>query len=91
MALHIKNPRVETLARELSALTGESLTVAIQRALEERLERLIGPTCEPDVVETLLEIGRRCSALPDLDSHHRDEILGDDEAGACRRPAVHKD
>ncbi len=82
MALHIKNPRVETLARELSARTGESLTMVIRRALEERLERLLGRTSEPDVFETLLAISRRCSALPDLDSRQANEILGYDEAGA---------
>ena len=91
MVLHIDSPRVETLARELSVLTGEDLTAAIQRALEERLERLVGQTCEPDIVETLLEISRRCSALPDLDSRQGDDILGYDEVEAFRKPAVHKD
>ena len=41
MALNIKNPAAEKLAREVAGQTGESLTEAIQRSLEERLERLI--------------------------------------------------
>ena len=40
MALNIKNPEVEKLASEVSALTGESKTQAIRKALEERKARL---------------------------------------------------
>ena len=40
MGLNIKNEKVERLAREVAAETGESLTSAIQHALEERLLRL---------------------------------------------------
>lgn len=39
MAMNIKNPETERLARELAKRTGESLTVAITIALKERLER----------------------------------------------------
>ncbi len=40
MALNIKNSRVESLATEISEITGESKTEAIRRALEERKQRL---------------------------------------------------
>jgi antitoxin VapB len=40
MALHIKNPEVEKLLAAVTAITGESKTEAIRRALEERRERL---------------------------------------------------
>jgi antitoxin VapB len=40
MALNIKNPEVDKLASEIAALTGESKTEAIRRALEERRQRL---------------------------------------------------
>jgi antitoxin VapB len=40
MGMNIKNPTVERLAKELAAETGETMTSAIQVALEERLERL---------------------------------------------------
>jgi antitoxin VapB len=40
MALSIKNPEVERLAEELAAVTGETKTEAIRRALEERRQRL---------------------------------------------------
>jgi antitoxin VapB len=76
MALSIKNVRAEQLAREVAAVSGDTLTQAVLRALEERLERLKGRRNTPDLVETLLTISNRCGALPDLDSRSADEILG---------------
>lgn len=40
MSLNIKNPEVEKLAKEIAALTGESKTEAIRKALEERRQHL---------------------------------------------------
>ncbi len=40
MALNIKNAQVERLAEEIVALTGETKTEAIRRALEDRRARL---------------------------------------------------
>ena len=40
MALNIKNPEVERLAAEVSAITGESKTEAVRQALSERYQRL---------------------------------------------------
>ena len=39
MAISIKDPETDRLARALAAATGESLTEAIRRALQDRLER----------------------------------------------------
>ena len=39
MALYIRSERVDRLARELAAATGESITKAVGEALKERLER----------------------------------------------------
>lgn len=84
MALSIKNDHAERLARQLAAETGESLTEAVVHSLEERLQRLKGRRTAPDLFETLMAIGRRCSALPDLDTRSADEILGYDGIGAFR-------
>jgi len=43
MGMNIKNPEVHRLARKLADATGESMTAAIRRALEERLERVERP------------------------------------------------
>ena len=40
MAVNIKNERVERLFDEVAALTSETKTEAIRRALEERRDRL---------------------------------------------------
>ncbi|MGF1456845.1 MAG: type II toxin-antitoxin system VapB family antitoxin [Alphaproteobacteria bacterium] len=40
MALSIKTDEADRLARQLSALTGETMTEAVTRSLAERLERL---------------------------------------------------
>jgi antitoxin VapB len=39
MALSLKDKETDRLAREVAALTGETLTDAIRKALAERLER----------------------------------------------------
>ena len=44
MALNIKNGQVERLAAEVARVTGESMTEAIRRALEERRNRLKATT-----------------------------------------------
>ncbi len=39
MALNIKHPEADRLARELAARTGETITQAVLNALRERLKR----------------------------------------------------
>ena len=48
MSLTIKSDRVERLVRETATLAHESLTEAVGRAMEERLERLRGRRTAPD-------------------------------------------
>ena len=40
MGLNIKNEKAHRLARELARVTGESMTVAVSKAIRERLERV---------------------------------------------------
>lgn len=84
MALSIKNPRAEKLARQVAAESGENLTEAIIHALEERLERLKGRRTATDVTEEIMRISSRCKALPEKDRRSSDEILGYDERGLPR-------
>ena len=84
MAINIKSVQAERLAREVAAKTGESLTGAIQRALEERLERLKQQRRSQIVLSQLEDILRRVDRLPILDSRTSDEILGYDEQGLPR-------
>lgn len=81
MALSIKNPRVDRLARELAAQTGEGLTQAIMVALEERLRRVRGTTSSPSLRSELARIRKRCASLPVLDDRSPDDIVGYSDDG----------
>ena len=82
MALSIKDPETDRLARELVSLTGETLTDAVTAALRERLQRMRRkPSHDPKLVEDLMEIARRCAALPVHDDRTADDIIGYDENG----------
>lgn len=88
MALSIKNREVENLARELARVSGKPITEAVRDSLKRELDRakvIARATPEPDLAERLLEIGRRCAALPVLNDMTDDEILGYDEFGAPTR------
>lgn len=84
MALSVKNPEADHLAREVSARTGESLTTAVVVALRERLARLRSRPKRPRLREQLREIARRCAELPTVDDRPADEILGYDRDGLPR-------
>jgi antitoxin VapB len=81
MAISIKSIETEYLAREIAAKTGESLTGAIQKALEERLERLNRERRNRNLMSQLEEILHRVDQLPVLDPRTPDEIVGYDEHG----------
>jgi antitoxin VapB len=87
MALSIRDPETDRLARELAQRTGETMTKAIRKALEERLDRLAS-LHEAEVERrrrAIDEIVRRSLALPVLDDRSEDEILGYDELGIPSR------
>ena len=59
MAILIKNPEVEARARALAALTGESLTAAIDEAVKRRLdEEHAKPKRRPTVDEIMTATDR---------------------------------
>jgi antitoxin VapB len=61
MGMNIKNATVERLAKELASETGETMTSAIQVALEERLAKI---RRERDVAEKIRRIDEILDALP---------------------------
>jgi antitoxin VapB len=58
MNLNIKGKDARRLAHELAEATGETITAAVTRAIQERLERVATPT---PTAEELLGIGRDCA------------------------------
>jgi antitoxin VapB len=85
MALSLKDKETDRLARELAALTGETVTNAVRTALAERLERERLRRGQPArLADQLAALGRDCAALPDFDARTPDEIVGYDETGTWR-------
>jgi antitoxin VapB len=60
--MNIKNPEAHALAKELAALTGESVTAAVTEALRERLERVRKERERPKA-ERILEIASEMAAI----------------------------
>jgi antitoxin VapB len=84
MALSLKDPEADRLAREVASRTGETLTTAVVVALRERLARLRGRPRRRRLRDELRDIARRCAELPTLDDRPGEEILGYDDRGLPR-------
>ena len=83
MALNIKDPETDKLARRLADATGENVTVAVRNALKEKIDRL-PKRAGRSRFDELMAIGARCAALKDIDRRPPDEILSYDEIGLPR-------
>lgn len=82
MPLSIKAPEADRLARELTAVTGETITDAVIVAMRERLEREERKREDNlTLLEEIRAISHHCASLPTLDSRTEDEIMGWDENG----------
>jgi antitoxin VapB len=82
MALSLKDPETDALARQVANLTGETLTQAVRVALKERLRvEQIKRGQQPWDQQKIDAIIERFAALPILDHRTDEEILGYDENG----------
>jgi antitoxin VapB len=81
MPLNIKNPEADLLARELTALTGESITDAVITAMRERLQRERARRGYARVRQEMQRIRERYQRLPLQDKRSAEEIMGYDDAG----------
>lgn len=82
MALSLKDPETDSLARQVASLTGETLTEAVRGALrlrlrDEQLKRGERPWDDAKIDAAI----KRYNALPLFDTRTPDEILGYDENG----------
>ena len=82
MPLSIKAPEADRLARDLAALTGETMTEAVIVAMRERLAREERKRLsKAALLEEIRAISHHCASLPVLDTRSEDEILGYDDHG----------
>jgi antitoxin VapB len=82
LALSIKAPEADRLARQLAAATGESMTDAVIIAMRERLEREQRKReSKQQLIADIMAIAEHCASLPVLDTRTDDEIMGWDENG----------
>jgi antitoxin VapB len=79
MALTIRDPEAERLAREIATMTGESVPQVVLMALRERAARL--RAANEALLAEILAIGQHCASLPVLADRSCDAIIGYGEAG----------
>lgn len=86
MPLSIKDQETEQLARELAKITGETITEATKRALQERLRRVGGAhgSRRANLLAEMADIRRRWRSMTVLDHRTAEDIIGYDEHGAPR-------
>ena len=83
MALNIKDPEADRLARELAARTGETITETVVTALRERLKRETGKT-PVGLKSEIMAISRRAGRLPRRTGGTPEAVIGYDGRGLPR-------
>jgi antitoxin VapB len=84
VALSIKDPEADRLARDLAQATGETLTEAVLVALRERLARQRRQQSAGGRLRALRALQAAARQLPVLDPRPADDILGYGEDGLPR-------
>lgn len=81
MALSIKNPEVDRLARELAEVTGESMTEAICKVLKQRLEKDSGRKDSATIFDEIQYIRSRIARLHRKETRIDEELIGYNKHG----------
>ena len=83
MSILVKNPKTEKKIRKLARRTGETMTAAIDRAIDERLAKLGPSPGKKGRIDRkkLAEILAYFDSLPVDDPRSPDEIIGYNEYG----------
>jgi len=84
MAVLIRAERVEQKIRELAARTGESLTEAVEKAIDDRLAAMLPKRKGRVDREGLAKLLAEIDALPVVDPRSPDEIMDWDDSGLPR-------
>jgi antitoxin VapB len=78
MALSIKNDRADELAREIRAITGQSITDVVIESLEQRLQQLASRKSKEAELRELHAIADEFSAVVPRDADLSTDDLYDD-------------
>lgn len=81
MALNIKDPETDRVVRQLAEETGETITVALRTAAEERLVRVRQRNHRAGVRPALQAYIDRARARQVLDARTADAVIGYDADG----------
>ena len=84
MALSIKNQETDRLAHDLAEATGETVTVAVTRAIQNRLDSLRPRARRARLLSDIREIQDLMKSLPDKDMRSADDLLGYGDFGLPR-------
>lgn len=86
MGILIKRPETEEKIRQLAERTGETITDAVDRAVDERLARVAGGARSGRVDwDRLEQLVSKVRSSPAINAHLTDdEIVGYDETGVPR-------
>jgi len=66
--MNIRSANVDQLAQRLARLTGEDVETALERAIEERLSRVVPPPAPADRIAALNSFFEQVSRMRVLDS-----------------------
>ena len=78
--MNIRSAKVDELVQRLARLTGEDVETALERAVEERLSRVV-PPIPADRKAAMDSFFERASRLRVLDPRSAEEIVGYDRFG----------
>ena len=84
MALNIKDPETDRLARQLARMAKETITEAVKVALRDRLERERRRRGKKIDWTLLRKQQQQIARLPVADTRKVDELLDYDESGLPR-------
>jgi antitoxin VapB len=78
--MNIRSDKIDELAQRLARLTGEDIETALQRAIEERLSRVL-PAAPADRKTAMDCFFKQVAGMRVIDPRPADEIVGYDHNG----------
>ena len=81
MAFHVSSERVDKHVRTLARITGQSITDAIDDAVQEKIQRIRPRKIDKDYVRDLMRLTDQMASSLKPDKRSPDDLVGYDDAG----------